>query len=109
VKTLGRILIILAVFAAVMGITYLVVNAGSSSTSANMSAFERGGEGQPRPEDMQLQFPDGERPEFGRAGPRGGWMFGLLKNIGIISIITVLIAVPKSLMRGKAIPADSVK
>ncbi len=112
-KTLGRILIILMVFAAVIGITYIVVNAGSSSTSANMPAFERGDEGRQRPEGGQLQFSNGERPEFpgggpefGREGPRGGgWIFGLIKNIGIIGIIVALIAVPRSLIRRKPAPA----
>jgi hypothetical protein len=115
VKTLGRILIILAAFTVVMGITYMVVNAGSSSTSANMPAFENGGEGGPRPEGARPQFSNGERPEFsgggrpafGGGGQRGGgWMSGLVKNVGILAIIVVLITVLKSFMRRKSVPVQ---
>ena len=101
-KTLGRILIILLAFAIIMGITYAVVNAGSSSATA--PAFERG-EGFPQADGAQLQFPNGERPEF-PGGERtefgGGWMFGLVRNIGIVAMIVALIAVPKSLLRRKS-------
>lgn len=96
-KTLGRILIILTAFALVMGLTYVVVSATSSSTNA--PAFERRGEGFTRPDG---QFPGGARPEFrgeGRGG--GGWVFGMVKNIGIVAVIVALIAVPKDLMRRK--------
>ncbi len=88
-KTLGRILTILAVFSLVMGITYVAVNAGSSSTSLNPAAFGRGF----RPD---AQFPNGGRHEFG-AGGRGGWMFGMIKNFGIIAIIVALVTVPKGI------------
>jgi hypothetical protein len=99
-----------------MGITYLAANAvssGSSSTSANLPAFERGGEGFPRAEGEwpqlqngeQSQFPAG-RPEFEERGLRGGgWMFGLFKNIGIIVIIVALMAVLKSLLRRRPVPS----
>ena len=91
-KTFGRILLIVAAFVLVMGITYVVVNSTNSSTTS--PAFERGGEGLP-------QFPNGERTELPRGG---GWMFGLLKNLGVMAIVVALIAVPKSLMRRKAAP-----
>ena len=96
-KTFGRTLIIVAMFALVMGITYMAANAGNSS-SEGTSQFERG----ERP-----QFENGERPDFpggerleGREGG-GGWMFGLIKNLGIVAIVTVLIAAPRSWMRNR--------
>lgn len=93
-KTLGRVLIILMVFAIVMGITYVVVNAGSSSTSTNTPAFDQGF----RPDGVSSQFPNGQRPAFRDRGPRGGgWMFGMVKNVGIITVIVALITVPKSI------------
>jgi hypothetical protein len=103
-KTLGRILIIVAAFVLVLGITSLVVNSTSSSTTA--PAFERGGEGLPQfPNSERPEFPGGERPEFRGAGPRGGgWMFGLVRNIGVIAIIVALLAVTKSFQRRKAVP-----
>jgi hypothetical protein len=99
-KTLGRILIILATFALVMGITYVVVGAANAArASMGVPAFERDGEGFPRPEGAQPQFPNGQRPEFqggeGREsrGGRGGfrWILGAVKNIGIIAIIVALV------------------
>jgi len=107
-KTLGRILLILAVFTIVMGITYFVVNTGSSSTSANVPAFERDNGRGFRSEGGQPQFFNGQRPEFtgdqraefDGAGPRGGgWMFGMIRNAGIIFVIVALIVVPKSMWR----------
>jgi hypothetical protein len=114
-KTLGRILIILAVFAAVMGITYLIVNASSSSTVANMPAFGRDSEGGSRFENEQSQFPNGERPEFpgerhefGREGERtGGWVFGLTRNIGIITVIVVLVTLIRNFMRKRPAPVPA--
>jgi len=100
-KTIGRILIILAAFAIVMGIAYTVANAvsaGSSSASTTAPVGERGSEGFP---------PGGTRPEFGGEAPMGGgWMFGLMKNVGIVAIIVLLTTLPKSLLqrRRRAIP-----
>ena len=97
-KTLGRILIVLAVFALVMGITYVAVNAGGNS-SGGMPQFEN----RERPQfanGERPEFPDGGRPEGGERDG-GGWMFGLIKNVGIIAIITVLIAAPRSLMKNR--------
>lgn len=97
-KTLGRILIILAVFALVMGITYVAVNA-SENSSGEAPQFEN----RERPQfadDERPEFPGGGRPE-GRERGGGGWMFGLIKNVGIIAIVTVLIAVPRGLMRNR--------
>lgn len=92
-KTLGRILIILLVFALVMGITYVAVNVVSSSTT--IRSFQRNGEGSPRPEGAQPQFPNGQRP--GSPGGEGresrGQISGLrlilgtVKNVVLIGVI----------------------
>jgi hypothetical protein len=69
-----------------MGLTYVVVNAGSSSVGTTAHAFERD-RGFP---------PDGARPEsHGDRG--GGWMFGMIRNIGIIAVIVALVVIPKSI------------
>ncbi len=87
-KTLGRILIIVAAIAMVMGITYMAVNAGGTS-SQNAPAFEQ-----------HDRFPPngGQRPDFRGEGDRGGggWMFGMIKNLGIVAVIVALIALPKN-------------
>lgn len=95
-KTLGRVLFILAAFALVMGIMYVVVNADAPSSSTSVPVLQRGGEGLPG-------F-SGERPEFGGESREGIELFGLLKNTGIVALIVALVTVPKSLMRRKAIP-----
>jgi len=95
-RTLGRILIILFVFALVMGMTYTIVNASSSNSPINGPSFERG-EGE-RPE-----FPGGGRPdEFRGDGEGHGFDFGLgmilgaIKNTGIVGVIVALIVIPKN-------------
>lgn len=100
-KSLGRILIIVAVFALVMGIAYRVVNADSSSTAA--PAFERGAESFTLGGGPQAPFADSERPDFEKRG--GGWIFGLIKNVGVITVIVALITIPKSLRRRKPLTA----
>lgn len=102
-KTLGRILIILAVFALVMGITYGIVNARSSSNSGVPPRFEQANERFAQPNGALPGSPNGERSELPGGGREfrgvrggGGWLFGALKNIAIIGIIVALIVVPKS-------------
>lgn len=83
-KTLGRILIILAAFALVMGITYVSVN--GISASGNAPVFERRGEGFPGPE--------GVRPPGGEGRGGGSILrltFGFVKNVGIVAIIVALV------------------
>jgi len=106
-KTLGRILIILAAFAIVMGITYVAVNVAGGSSSTGMPQFQ-GGE---RPALPNGQFEMGERPAFpgsqfgerpeGRERGGGGWMFGLIKNISIVAVVVTLIALTKSIIQKK--------
>jgi hypothetical protein len=96
-KIIGRALIILAVFALVMGITYGIVNASSSSASG----FSPRNESFTNSNGASPAFPGGGRPEF-RGRDRnefrggGGWLFETLKNVAIIGIIVALIVVPKS-------------
>jgi hypothetical protein len=109
-KTLGRILTILVTFTLVMGITYVAVNAFSSSTTVR--SFERGGQGFPQPEGAQPQFPNSQRPEFpgGEGRGRGGtirWILGTVKNVGLIGIIVALVVWLKDFLekrkRGKRV------
>ncbi len=91
-KTLWRILVILVVMGLVMGVTYAVVNAGGSvSLPGGEPRFEERG----RPPFGEERF-EGGRPE-GREG--GGWMFGIVKNVGVIAVVVTLIVLPKSVAR----------
>jgi hypothetical protein len=114
-KTLARVLIILVAFVLVMGITYSVVNAASSSLGA--PAFERGGEGFPRPEGVQPQFPNGERPEFPGGEGRefrgegvGGFrlLLGAVKNMGIVAIIVAAVVWLKNFLRKRDLERQQV-
>ena len=108
-KTIGRIFIILVAFVIVMGVTYGIVNA--SGTSTGMPQLEN--RERPQFENGEMpQFEAGERPELpggqfegrpegGRERGGGGWMVGLIKNVGILTIVVALIAVPRSIMRNK--------
>lgn len=105
-KTLGRILIILAAFALVMGITYTAVNAASSSLGT--PAFARREEDFQRPEGVQPQFPNDERPEFPGGEGRefrglggGGFrlILGAVKNMGIVAIIVAAVVWLKNFQR----------
>jgi|KBSSwiStaDraftv2_1062776.scaffolds.fasta_scaffold1850527_2 hypothetical protein len=83
-KTLGRVLIILAAFALIMGIAYMTVNAVSAS--GNAPALQRRGEGFPQPE--------GARPPGGEGRGGGSILrltFGFVKNVGIVAIIVALV------------------
>ena len=97
-KTLGRIIIILVAFAVVMGITYVAVNAGGSS-STNMPRFELG----ERPAPANGQF-EGRSERHEEGG--GGMMFGLIKNAGIIAILVAIIVVPKNISKRKRLQAS---
>ena len=100
-KTLGRILIILAAFALVMGITYGIVNAVSSSTTVR--GFEKGNEDSPRPEGVQPQFSNGQRPQFPSREARGGGsvirlILGTVKNMGLVALVVALVVWLKNYM-----------
>ena len=95
-KTLGRALLILAVFALIMGITYAVVTAGTSGS--NGLQLQRGDGAFPRPNfpnGQRPEFPGGERNEFHGERGGGGLMFGMIKNTLVIAIVVVLVVIPK--------------
>ena len=105
-KTLGRILIILVVFAALSGLMIVGVNASGLSAS---NVRDKGGEFRPagdlegfpapsfRPEGFEEYGERGER----RGGGLSGLMFGAVKNTLVISLLVVAIVVPKSVIRKK--------
>ncbi len=97
-KTLGRIFIILMVTALITAALYTMVNANGTGTPSD---FPQRGE--------QFQ-PGGSRPDFeaGRAERdemRGGWMFGLTKNLGVVSLLVAIMILPKSLGKRKRLAA----
>jgi hypothetical protein len=93
-KTLGRILIILAVTALVTAALYLIVNASGTGTSAD---FQPRGE-QFQPVGTRLDFEAG-RPE--RDGMGGGLSFEWIKNVAVIGLIVAIMVLPKSLSKKK--------
>ncbi len=80
-KPLARILIILLAFTIVMGTIYVMVTSSSSTSVTDTQQVERG----------ERPGAGGERPEMAGAG----WIFGAVRNIGVLSIIVALIVVPK--------------
>jgi hypothetical protein len=99
-KTIGRILIILAVFSAFAGLMIVAVNA----TGANAPGFD--GTPQFRPNAVQDRVrPGGDenRPDRGERGVPDGprWMFGLIKNMGLLALLVTIIVWPKSVAKKK--------
>jgi hypothetical protein len=103
-KMIGRILIILAVFALIMGITYVVINSRRPSGSGFIQVFEPGNRQFAPPDGAAPGVQNGERPEFPGGGRNefrgerggGGWLFGALRNIAIIGLIVALVVIPKA-------------
>jgi hypothetical protein len=109
-KIVGRILVLLVVFSALAGLMVLAVNA--SGTSSAPDGFDGA-----RPQFRSDGDANGSRPEGGfnpesgqgrsgrgeRGGPEGGsrWMFGLVKNVGIMAILVLLIALPRNIAKKK--------
>jgi hypothetical protein len=101
---IGRILLILAVFALVMEITYAIVNSRSPSGAGFTQRFEPGNRQFASPQGAAPGFQNGERPEFpseGRnefRGERSGGrsLFGAFRNIAIIGTIVAMIVLPKA-------------
>jgi hypothetical protein len=112
-KTIGRILIILAVTALITAAMYFAVNASGSGLSSD---FRRGREQfQPggtfpngaRPEGSRPNF-EGGRPgrEGGEDGPGGlGWTLGWIKDLGVIAVLVAIIVLPKRLGKRKRLAA----
>jgi hypothetical protein len=90
-KTIGRILIILAVFSIVAGLMVTIVNA-SGANAPDLGRTQRfrpeGGEGgRDRP----------GRSDEGPGGPR--WVFGLVKNVAVMTLLVILIVWPRSIAK----------
>jgi hypothetical protein len=102
-KTIGRILIILVLFSALSGLMIVAVNASGSNSpdydDAPSQFRPHGGDAEFRPEGDQ------NRPERGERGEREGggsrWMFGLIKNIGVMAILVTIIVWSKSVAKKK--------
>ena len=98
-KILGRTFVILAVFAIFSGLMVTAVNA----SGANLPDFD--GTPQFRPDGDGDGFrPEGgenrrERGEGGLNGPR--WLFGLIKNVGVMAVLVTIIVWPKSVAKKK--------
>lgn len=110
-KIIGRILIILVVFAALSGLMVWGVSVlGSGATPAEFERDGKGGEWRPEGgQDEFRQHPEGvqgfpERHERGERGETGGfgWVFGLIKNLGIIAVVTSIIVVVRNISKQKA-------
>jgi hypothetical protein len=107
-KTIGRILIILVVFSALSGLMVLAVNASGSNTpnfDGAPAQFRPQGDGDGiRLEGDQFNPEGGQtRPERGERGDTGGprWMFGLVKNVGVMALLVTLVVLPKSIAKNK--------
>lgn len=100
-KTLGRIAIILFAFILLSGLIVLAVNA----SGMNQPNFNGGGRTEFRPQggdNNGTSFrPDGGEPEGRERGGRGGigWIFGAVKNVGVITLLVLAIAWPRSLTK----------
>ena len=98
-KTIGRIIIILTVFIALSGLMVVAVNASGSSApdfgGPRLQIRQGGGGDQFRPGGGQ------NRPERGDRGGGGSsrWVFGLIKNVGLIAILVTVIVWPKSVAK----------
>lgn len=90
-KTLGRILIILAVTALVTGALYLTFNGSDAGDFPEEPGFS-----------PNAPSPDFEVGRADQAEFRGGWMFGLTKNLGVISLLVTVIILPKKWKRIKS-------
>jgi hypothetical protein len=100
-KTLGRVLIILAVFSILAGLMVTIVNA----SGMNQPNFDSdGAQTEFRPSNDSeggLPFPsEEERTERGDfVGSR--WAFGLIKNVGVIAVLVAVIVWPRNAMKRK--------
>lgn len=101
-KTMGRIFIILFAFVLLSGLMVAAVNAaGMNQPNFNGD----GGRTEFRPqggEEGGLPFrPEGEREGGEREGGGSRWIFGAVKNVGVISILVLMIALPRNMAKNK--------
>lgn len=99
-KTLGRIFILSFVFVLLSGLMIMAVNA--SGMNAPDFGRDRAGQTEFRPpqgdEENGGPFrPEGERGGFGSSR----WIFGMVKNVGVIAVLVTAIVWPKSILRRK--------
>lgn len=114
-KTIGRILIILAVFSALSALMVIGVNA-SGMNDTNFRP--EGGEFRPGGDAGDFAPPSGFSPDGGRVRPEGfedhdhdergergggfsGLMFGAVKNTFIIAVLVALVVLPRNAMKKK--------
>ena len=96
-KTLRRILIILAVFSILAGLMVTVVNA----SGANAPDFDAVPQFRPEGNGGGLR-PEGDenRPERGEGGFGGSrWIFGLIKNVGVMAVLVTAVVWPKNIAK----------
>ncbi len=102
-KTLGRIFIILFAFVLLSGLMVTAVNASGMNQpnfDGERTEFRpQGGEEGEFPFRPEGGHEEGERGERGGGG--FGWIFGAIKNVGVISVLVVLIALPRSIAKNK--------
>ena len=105
-KTLGRIFIILFAFIFLSGLMVVAVNVAGINqpnfgNDGSRTEFRpQGGEEGGLPFRPEGGHEEGERSERGGRGGFG-WIFGAVKNVGVISVLVVLIAWPRSLSKKK--------
>lgn len=100
-KILGRILIICFVFTLFAGLMILAVNA----SGMNAPDFRGNGESRPefRPQDGDVDsglpfLPEGEREVRGEGGG-SRLVFGLIKNVMVITVLVLVIVWPKNIAK----------
>lgn len=110
-KTLGRIFIILAVTALITAALYFAVNASGTGTRSDFrprgEQFQPTGQFQPGGARPNFEGGRGERGGEGRAG--GGWIFGLVKNVGVVALLVAILVLPKGLAKRKRLAAVKVR
>jgi hypothetical protein len=103
-KILGRTFIILFAFVLLSGLMVAAVNAAGINqpdfTGERTEFRPQGGEEGGLPFRPEGEHEDGER---GERGAPGGfrWMFGAVKNVGIIAVLVAFIAWPRSAAKKK--------
>ena len=110
-KTIGRILIILAVTILIGAGIYALVDSNASSLTPGGfpggEPFRPGGELPAFDGDLP-GFPEGARPEEREHREmEGGWAFGLVKNLGVIAVFVTIIVLPSSLKKKNRIATQT--
>jgi hypothetical protein len=92
-KIMGRVLIITFVFVLFAGLMIVVVNA----SGWNAPNFREDGRTEFRPLNGELATAQGSQAALGI--PR--WLAGVTKNIGIITVLVIMIVWPKSILKNR--------